>query len=133
MVDIVTPTTMLVTLRAQEGCEAGCGGDCVPAVRQYVISVGCPRCGQIRGRPELQIMFDAECGHYYCVDTWVNPCGHIDRYSDVLLEVGLQTNLTLRRGMARVSPDGRSWMTWSDAGCPDAAEPLSEPQRRLYG
>lgn len=130
-VDVVLDTSMVVTLRdPRQRCAPG--GGCVPTVREYAISVNCPRCGKPRGRPELVIRYDARCGHYYCVDHWVNPCGHVDTHREMLLEAELNTN-PVRRGVARVSVDGRSWMAWSNTGCPQPAEPLSGPQRRLDG
>lgn len=58
----------------------------VPVVSQYVISAACPVCGVTRGAPTLEVVFDADSGHLYCVDVWFNPCGHHDSYENVLLE-----------------------------------------------
>lgn len=44
----------------------------------------CPVCGQPRGKIGTGYSYD---GSLRCVvDTWKNPCGHIDRYDDVLIE-----------------------------------------------
>jgi hypothetical protein len=46
----------------------------------------CPQCGGPRGEPAPNHF--RECGEWYTVDTWENPCGHMDRYPDVLREAG---------------------------------------------
>lgn len=48
------------------------------------IQDSCPKCGGLRGRPERQRF--CEDGVYYLVDCWENPCGHVDKYPDVLKE-----------------------------------------------
>ena len=44
----------------------------------------CPICGGPRGEPYNHRFY--ECGDWYSVDRWDNPCGHIDKYRDVLEE-----------------------------------------------
>lgn len=44
----------------------------------------CPECGFSRGQPTKQRFH--EWGEYYEVDCWTNPCGHGDKYADVLRE-----------------------------------------------
>lgn len=46
----------------------------------------CPVCGGPRGEPQHKSFY--ECGAWYNVNTWENPCGHIDKYKDVLVEAG---------------------------------------------
>lgn len=44
----------------------------------------CPVCGQPRGKIGTGYSYD---GSLRCVvDTWENPCGHIDKYSNVIIE-----------------------------------------------
>jgi hypothetical protein len=65
-----------------------CCGTGKPQVCECVIAAACPVCGRPRGEPEPILEFC--CGHYRCIDTWINLCGHIDTYTNVLLEVALQ-------------------------------------------
>jgi len=53
-------------------------------VKTVQIADVCPRCGGPRG--EVTSWIYPEDGHYYTPDVWENPCGHVDRYSDVLKE-----------------------------------------------
>ena len=46
----------------------------------------CPKCGGPRGKP-YHYRFH-EDGEWYSVNRWDNPCGHIDKYRDVLGENG---------------------------------------------
>lgn len=48
------------------------------------ISVRCPVCGVLRGTPYLSRQ--AEDGDWFNVHRWTNPCGHVDRYVDVVVE-----------------------------------------------
>lgn len=47
----------------------------------------CPACGGPRGEPTEHQFF--EDGVTFTVDRWVNPCGHVDLYQDVLKEAGV--------------------------------------------
>lgn len=49
----------------------------------------CLECGEPRGEPYNLNM--AEDGDYFSVDVWDNPCGHIDKYNDVLAELRKST------------------------------------------
>lgn len=44
----------------------------------------CPKCGQPRGEIYRTVSYDGHC--WMGVDGWVNPCGHVDYYADVLKE-----------------------------------------------
>ena len=44
----------------------------------------CPVCGGPRGK-RYHHRFH-ETGEWYNVDRWDNPCGHVDKYRDVLKE-----------------------------------------------
>jgi hypothetical protein len=46
----------------------------------------CPTCGGPRGDVTRGISFDGS--RRLGVDTWTNPCGHVDFYSRVRLEAG---------------------------------------------
>jgi len=75
---------MTVTVRDRSS-EAPWGhGLTSPCVRTVAISATCPKCGGERGEPRNLNQFDD--GAYYSVDTWTNPCGHVDYYRDVLAE-----------------------------------------------
>lgn len=44
----------------------------------------CPVCGGPRGKPYHHRFH--EDSEWYTVDRWDNPCGHVDKYKDVLKE-----------------------------------------------
>ena len=44
----------------------------------------CPVCGGKRGKPVLRRY--CEDGEWYSVHNWTNPCGHVDKYRDVIQE-----------------------------------------------
>ena len=46
----------------------------------------CPVCGARRGEPYLYRFKD--CGEWFSVHKWDNPCGHIDTYKDCIVESG---------------------------------------------
>lgn len=52
--------------------------------RQVALSWQCPTCGGPRGVPEPGLSFDGSCR--LPVDTWRNPCGHVDSYTAVRRE-----------------------------------------------
>jgi hypothetical protein len=56
-----------------------------PVIRAVTIDATCPKCGGPRGRP-YPYRFH-EDGDWLTCDRWDNPCGHIDKYDDVLAEV----------------------------------------------
>lgn len=51
---------------------------------EVTISDLCPQCAGKRGEAQLYSFF--EDGEHFIVDRWDNPCGHIDKYSDVYHE-----------------------------------------------
>lgn len=53
-------------------------------IKRVTISDYCPKCGQKRGEPVLKRY--CEDGEWYDVSCWQNPCGHIDKYQDVIAE-----------------------------------------------
>lgn len=55
-----------------------------PDTRTVEIPDTCPKCGGLRGKPVQRTY--AEDGQFLTVDTWENPCGHVDKYADVLNE-----------------------------------------------
>jgi hypothetical protein len=56
-------------------------------VRTVQISDRCPVCCGPRGAAMLRHF--AEDGRTFCASCWDNPCGHVDRYPDVLAEAAL--------------------------------------------
>jgi hypothetical protein len=56
------------------------------------ISKTCPVCGGPRGEPGWYNF--CEDGEWYSVNTWQNPCGHVDHYADVLIEAGYAQPVT---------------------------------------
>lgn len=51
------------------------------------ISDRCPVCGGPRGKPYETISYDGS--RRLAVDGWKNPCGHVDKYSDVRKEAAM--------------------------------------------
>lgn len=49
------------------------------------ISDKCPICGGLRGKPEKVRSYDGS--RILICDGWINPCGHIDTYANVVKEV----------------------------------------------
>ena len=54
------------------------------------ISDTCPKCGGKRGESFNTISYDGSRRLH--VSGWVNPCGHVDKYSDAMEEVANQLN-----------------------------------------
>jgi len=44
----------------------------------------CPTCGRPRGEIKKTVSYDGS--RYLPCDGWDNPCGHVDKYSDVIFE-----------------------------------------------
>lgn len=63
---------------------------------QIEIGDRCPECGGPRGEPAKHTFRD--CGEWFTVDTWQNPCGHLDTYKSCLLEAW---RITKQGGMRR--------------------------------
>lgn len=79
-----TADTMRVRIR-DRASEAPWGvGPTAPIVRTVYVPARCPRCGGERGEPSNLNQYDD--GVHYSVDVWRNPCGHVDRYEDVMRE-----------------------------------------------
>ena len=65
----------------------------IPACEQHegfysmtvTISDYCPKCGSKRGVPYKGFSYDGS--RRLTVDLWNNPCGHVDKYSDIRQEV----------------------------------------------
>lgn len=55
-----------------------------PLIRSIELRWVCPVCGEPRGEPRT-VPF-SEDGQYLSCDRWMNPCGHVDLYSDVIAE-----------------------------------------------
>lgn len=67
----------------------------IPACEQHegfasmtvTISDYCPKCGKKRGVDTIHKGFSYDGSRRLVVDCWTNPCGHIDKYSEVREEV----------------------------------------------
>jgi len=55
--------------------------------RHYWLRWVCPECGGPRGEPHPVRSYDGS-RILYC-DGWSNPCGHVDKYSNVRLEAAM--------------------------------------------
>lgn len=53
-------------------------------VRPLRISDFCPRCGGERGKPFKGMSYDGS--RRVVCDQWNNPCGHVDKYTEVVAE-----------------------------------------------
>ncbi len=51
------------------------------------ISDYCPKCGKKRGIDTIHKGFSYDGSRRLVVDCWTNPCGHVDKYSEVREEV----------------------------------------------
>jgi len=76
--------TVTVRDRATEDAHWGSPGLFSPILRTVTIADRCPVCAGPRGVPTPRPF--SEDGVFFAVDCWTNPCGHIDRYADVLVE-----------------------------------------------
>lgn len=80
----MTTDTMTVTVR-DHAAESPWGvGMTRPVTRTVTISANCPECGARRGEPQGRNSCDD--GAHYWVQTWDNPCGHLDTYAAVITE-----------------------------------------------
>lgn len=73
---------MKVAIMYRNNFEGGDGWTFYPM--QVEISDNCPKCGGPRGEPYPHTFY--ECGQWYAVSRWDNPCGHVDKYKDVYFE-----------------------------------------------
>jgi len=84
--------TMTVTVRDRAAESPWGSGRCDPKTRTITISARCPRCCAPRGKP--QGLNSIDDGAHYWVQTWKNPCGHIDLYEAVLAEADARSTLS---------------------------------------
>ncbi|MGI5201574.1 hypothetical protein ACQEU6_08340 [Spirillospora sp. CA-108201] len=56
-------------------------------IRPVTLVWTCPYCDRPRGEPRSSRI--PEDGEFYYADAWSNPCAHLDRYSQVLVEAGV--------------------------------------------
>lgn len=83
--------TVTVRDRAAEDAAWGQPGLFSPVLKTVTIANRCPICGKPRGVPVARPFH--EDGVTYAVDCWQNPCGHVDRYVDVLAEADRSAQL----------------------------------------
>lgn len=85
---LTTPVQQLISVTVRDRSrEAPWGsGPTRPVIRTIQISAFCPRCGARRGEPRSLHTYDD--GEHYWVDTWTcsNACGHVDHYTNVVVE-----------------------------------------------
>lgn len=82
--------TMTVTVRDRSAESPWGSGPVNPRTREVTISAYCRTCGGRRGKPKGRNEYDD--GAWYWVQTWDNPCGHIDRYADVIAEANTEAD-----------------------------------------
>jgi hypothetical protein len=73
---------MQVTIMYRNNWFGGDGWTYYPI--KIIIADNCPICGKKRGKP-YPYRF-RECGEWFTVDKWDNPCGHLDTYRDCIIE-----------------------------------------------
>lgn len=76
--------TVTVRDREAESEQWGMPGAAFPVLRTITIADTCPRCGGPRGVPTKRPFVDD--GESYVVDCWENSCGHVDYFTDVIVE-----------------------------------------------
>jgi hypothetical protein len=75
---------MIVRVRDHETEKRVWGYGPEVVIRTITIPDRCPKCGGPRGEVKPYRFF---CdGDWFSVDTWDNPCGHIDFYADVIAD-----------------------------------------------
>lgn len=74
---------MKVTIPTRQDHEGYCG-----YLMTVEISDFCPICGGKRGEPYEGLSYDGS--RRLNVSCWNNPCGHVDKYSDVRKEIAEQ-------------------------------------------
>lgn len=79
----------IITVRIR----AGLPGADASQVRTVEVWNHCPECGGLRGTPHGTTLTSAE-GTPYVVDTWANPCGHVDLADAVLHEAEVRRLIT---------------------------------------
>jgi hypothetical protein len=80
---------MVVTVVDREAMRKLWGTPGLFKVITKTVEIGdkCPVCGGLRGTPVKRPFCEDE--DFYSVDCWVNPCGHIDYYPNVLEEADI--------------------------------------------
>lgn len=73
---------MQVTVMYRNNWFGGDGWTYFP--KKIEIADTCPVCGGKRGKPYSYRL--KECGEWFVVDRWDNPCGHVDMHKDCLVE-----------------------------------------------
>ncbi|GAB2858812.1 hypothetical protein GCM10022221_67910 [Actinocorallia aurea] len=91
------PGTITVTVRDRSAESPWGVGRTNPVVRPIVISALCPPCGGPRG--QRRTLRQHEDGVTFYVDTWTNPCGHVDLYEAVVREAARIIRRTRRSGV----------------------------------
>jgi hypothetical protein len=77
-----TANVRTVTIMYRGTYDGGSGWRYYPV--KATIAATCPVCGGPRGEPVMRRF--CEDGEWFDLDTWENPCGHIDLYRDVYAE-----------------------------------------------
>jgi hypothetical protein len=95
LLDIPAAPTMTVRIRdgITEAARWGSGRGGPVVVTVHLVAT-CPQCYGPRG--EVRGLNSCDDGEYYHVNTWNNPCGHVDHYHDVLIEAGVHPPKHLR-------------------------------------
>ena len=58
-------------------------------VRKIEIQDFCPKCKMPRGKNTIHKVRSYDGSRFVICDGWENPCGHIDKYSDVIKEAAI--------------------------------------------
>ena len=62
-------------------------------VQQVEIAELCPKCGKPRGKNTIHNVRSYDGSRFVICDGWTNPCGHIDKYSEIRKEAALIAKL----------------------------------------
>ena len=120
--EAVRMMTVKVRDNAAEGRLWGTSWNGTAIIRTVTIRAVCPKCGGPRGEPQgLNFHVDGDWHH---VNTWTNPCGHVDMYESVIIEAA--------RLAAETTVDGPADPTEQSAANPDPLMQFREYDGHLY-
>lgn len=98
--DVKMASDGMMTVRVVDRSTWGTMGP-YPLIRCVTISTTCPKCGGPRGTPRPYTFHDN--GDWHTCDRWENPCGHVDKYDDVLREAGVACEYRENKSIGRES------------------------------
>jgi hypothetical protein len=80
---MTTPTNTTRTVRVIDRSTWGTSAP-YPLIRAVTVKWTCQQCNGPRGEPREKPFYENDSA--LVCDVWINPCGHVDMYPDVLEE-----------------------------------------------